>query len=123
MSQVSVVEFKLPSRPAGKGANVRGSGPIAVILMIKTRAHLVVTKADVLLLGTRTLDVLGESEDTDEEDGSASSQDGRRSTLLGTDVEVWVVVANAAGGSPLLLGSDGIVLRSDAMSMSEERGV
>jgi len=73
---------------------------------------LVVTKADVLLLGTRTLDVLGESKDTDEEDGSASSKDGRRGTFLGADVRVWVVVANAAGGSPLLLGSDGVVLKT-----------
>ena len=56
-----------------------------------------------MLPGTRTLDVLGKSKETDEEDGSASSEDGRVGTLLGADVEVWVVVANAAGGSPLLL--------------------
>jgi len=64
---------------------------------------LVVGEVDVLLPGTRTLDVLGKSKDTDEEDGSASSEDGRVGTLLRADVEVWVVVANAAGGSPLLL--------------------
>ena len=73
-----------------------------------------------LLLGTRTLDVLGESKHTDEKDGSASGEDGRASTLLGADVEVRVVVANAACRSPLLLGSDGVVLWGKAMSMNEE---
>ena len=68
---------------------------------------------DVLLLGTRTLDVLGKGKDTDKEDGSASSEDGGAGTLLGADVEVWVVVANAACSSPLLLGSDGVVLWGD----------
>lgn len=33
--------------------------------------------------------------------GSTSSEDYRVGTLLGTDVEVWVVVAGAGGGSPL----------------------
>lgn len=78
-------------------------------MSIKTCTHFVVSKLDVLL-GTRTLDILGKSKDTDEEDGSAGSKDGRRSTLLRTNLEVWVVVANAAGSSPLLLRSDGIVL-------------
>ena len=56
------------------------------------------------------LDVLGKSKDTDKENGSAGGEDGRRSTLLRADLEVWVVVANAACSSPLLLGSDGVVL-------------
>lgn len=120
LDQVSVIEFKLPSRPVGEGADVRSDRPVAIILRAKTRTYLVVNKVDVLLLGTRTLDVLGESKDTDEEDGSASSEDGRRSTFLGADVEVWVMVANTAGSSPLLLGSDGVVLWSEEMLMSEE---
>lgn len=82
--------------------------------MIETRAHLVVSKVDVLLLCTKSLGVLGKSKDTDEKDGSASSEGGRAGTLLGADVEVGVgvVVANAACSSPLLLGSDGVVLWS-----------
>jgi hypothetical protein len=77
---------------------------------------------NVLLLGTGTLDVLGKSKDTDKEDGSAGSEDGRTGALLGADVEVFVVEANAAGSRPLFLGGDGVVLLGGAMSMSEEQG-
>ena len=62
-------------------------------------------------------DVLGESKDTNEKDGNAS---GRASTLLGTDMEVRVVVANAARRSPLSPGSDGVDLWGEAMSISED---
>ena len=76
---------------------------------------------DALLLATRTLEVLGKSKDTDEEDGSTGGEDGRAGTLLGTDVEVRVVVANTACRSPLLMRGDGVVLWSEAMSTREEK--
>lgn len=72
--------------------------------------HLVISKADVLLLGTRALNELGEGEHADEEDGGAGSEDGRGGTVVGTDAEVVVVVADAACSGPLLLRGDGIVL-------------
>ena len=77
---------------------------------IKTWTHFVISEVDVLLLGTRALDILGKGEETDEEEGSASSKDSRRHTLLRANLGVGVIVANTAGGSPLLLRGDGVVL-------------
>ena len=80
-------------------------------MIARTATHLIIRKADVLL-GTRALDELGESNDADEQGRRASSHDGRGHAVLGTNVEVLVLQAVLAGGSPLLVRGDGIVLNT-----------
>lgn len=87
-----------------------------------TATHLVIRKADILLR-TRALDKLGESNNADEQDRRASSHDGRGHAVLRANVEVPALQAVLAGGGPLLVRGDGIVLNTRGEDSFSEMGI